>query len=134
MEDHIRYLPGQGRAELETTEAEQVARWFSERLHFPVRVPTLRDGSLEGARLCFLLGGRIALLFYEVEERPLSLFVLEGGTVDLSGAQFEEHGGKRLCRASRSGYQLVVWEDAGLVYAMVSDLPTATLLRLAGSL
>jgi anti-sigma factor RsiW len=134
IEDHIRYLPSRERAEFQTSEGEEAARWFSEKLHFPVRAPEIPGGSLQGGRLCFLLGSRVALLFYEVQGRPLSFFVLDGESLDLGSARFEDYQGKKLCRASKSGYHLALWEEAGLVYAMVSDVPTDSLLRLAASL
>jgi anti-sigma factor RsiW len=134
VEDHIRYLPNASRAEFPSSDATRVSSWFSDKLHFPVRAPFLSRGKLMGARLCFLMGQRVALLFYEVEERPLSLFVLDGASVDLSRARFEEYEGKPLCRSSRSGYQLVLWQDRGLVYAMVSELSAEVLLGLAAHL
>lgn len=134
VEDHIRYLPSAGRSEFPSSDPSDVSSWFSDKLHFPVQAPALPEGRLSGARLCFLMGQRIALLFYEVEERPLSFFVVDGASVDLSRARFEDYEGKRLCRSSRSGYQLVLWQDQGLVYAMVSAIPAEALLRLAARL
>ncbi len=134
VEDHIRYLPAAGRAEFPSSNATSVSSWFSDKLHFPVRAPVLSRGSLIGSRLCFLMGQRVALLFYEVEERPLSLFVLDGASVDLSQARFEDYEGKPLRRSSRSGYQVMLWQDRGLVYAMVSELSAEALLDLAAHL
>ena len=133
VEDHIRYLGSVARADLDASRVEAVSAWFDGKVSFPVRAPVIPGGTFEGARLCFLFGSRVALLFYEVFERSVSFFVIDGERIDLSGARFERHGQRALCLGSRGGYHVVLWRDAGLVYAMVSDLSPTELTRLAAA-
>ena len=121
-EDHIRALQQES---LETEDRAAAERWLGERVPFAVRVPELPGASVEGARLCFLGGRRGAVVRYRVGGRPVSYYVMPGagGKATPDAQAFLE--------GAEAGYNVVVWRDAGLVHALVGDLPRERLGDLA---
>jgi hypothetical protein len=121
-EDHVR---SQRSAGLVSSDSAAVVRWLSERLPFGVEVPLFPGARLAGARL-LLVGDRSgAVVEYAIEGRSLSYYILPGGGSDAAAEP------RRVRVASRAGYRIAAWEDAGLTHALVAGLPGPRLVELA---
>ncbi len=121
-EDHVRAATTDG---LASSEPEAVRAWLEQRLPFAIQVPALPRTRLVGGRLCLMDGELGAVLEFELEGHAVSYYVVPGK----AGAR---GGGARTLRSgSHAGYRVVAWQDAGLVHALVGDLPQATLAELA---
>jgi len=119
VEDRLRSEKSTG---LASSDSLQVAEWLTERLPFAVQIPMFPEARLTGARL--LVAGRQsgAVVEYVVQGRGLTYYVLPGGG---SGLQQE------IRLASRDGYRVASWHDAGLTHALVATLPGPKLIELA---
>jgi anti-sigma factor RsiW len=120
-EDHLRAERSAG---LISSDSVEVARWLRERLPFGVEVPLFPDARLTGARLLLVGGQSGAVVEYAIAGRPLSYYILPGGTGTAAGA-------RRVRVASRAGYRIASWEDAGFTHALIAGLPAPRLIELA---
>lgn len=122
-EDHVRTAHEESIA---STDGATVQRWLTSRVPFAVHIPMMPDAALEGARLCYLDGRRGAVLRYQVDGREVSYYIMPTGPSNAPPPTPE-----RFLRGAESGYQVVAWHDAGLIHALVGNLPEARLLQLA---
>jgi hypothetical protein len=121
-EDHLRSHQS-GR--LRSSDSLEVARWLADRLPFSVDVPIFPEAQLEGARLLLVNRQAGAALDYTTAGRSLTYYVLPTPDTDRAGKTREV----RL--ASRAGYRIAAWDDAGLTHVLVAGLPEAKLIELA---
>jgi len=129
VDDHARYQSAT--TEVTSSEPEVINAWFRDRVRFSVQPPRLSDSSLVGGRLCSLRGRPAALVFYRKPQNMISLFVLDGRDIELPKEHLialEER--PRFVTAER-GYNVVMWKERGLLYALVSDIRSAELLQLS---
>jgi anti-sigma factor RsiW len=120
-EDHLRTERSAG---LISSDSVEVVRWLRERLPFGVEVPLFPGARLTGARLLLVGGQSGAVVEYTIAGRPLSYYVLSGVTEAAAEP-------RRVSLASRAGYRIASWEDAGLTHALVAGLPGPKLVELA---
>ena len=118
-EDH---LQAQRSAGLISSDSVEVARWLRDRLPFGVEVPLFPGARLRGARLLLGGGQSGAVVEYAIGARPLSYYLLPRAT------SVEP---RQVRLASRAGYRIASWEDAGLTHALVAGLPGPKLVELA---
>jgi anti-sigma factor RsiW len=121
-EDHLRAERSAG---LVSSDSVEVARWLRERLPFAVEVPLFPDARLTGARLLLVGGQSGAVVEYAIAGRPLSYYILPG-----AGAESAVEP-RQVRVASRAGYRIASWEDAGLTHALIAGLPGPKLVELA---
>jgi anti-sigma factor RsiW len=127
-EDQIANIPEA--AQILSSEPRNIEDWFRGKVDFVVKVPELRGTKLIGGRLCRIKNNRVALLFYEKDGKPISLFVMDNSVADLSSIAKVEIHGKKLHYQSEKGCNLMFWREKGVVYALVSDIQREELMRL----
>jgi anti-sigma factor RsiW len=118
VEDRLRTQKGAGVA---SSDSLRVAQWLAERLAFAVQVPLFPEAQLTGARLLVDNRKSGAVVEYSVGAGTLTYYVLPGGT----GVQ------RTVQLASRDGYRVASWHDAGLTHALVANLPGPKLIEYA---
>lgn len=132
IQDHIELQLRKNPFDLQTSNKDELERWFVTRVDFAVHIPSLRDARLRGGRLCYLLDRRIAFAIFEKDGEALSAYVLDGRGVDLSSMGHEDSLSKQyFYRHSEKGYNVVLWRVNDLVYALVSALSIGKLESLA---
>lgn len=121
IEDHISFLSYLG-IQISSSSPDEVRSWFDGRVDFGVNVPEL-SARIKGARLCLLDKKRLALVFYEHNGSQLSLFMTTELNPErlLSGKEVIVKG-RKVHIVEQKGYNLLLWQDRGLTYALVSDL------------
>ncbi|MDQ3136445.1 MAG: hypothetical protein M3Q93_02530 [Gemmatimonadota bacterium] len=119
VEDRLRSQKGAG---LASSDSLQVAHWLAERLPFAVQVPIFPEAKLTGARLLVDNRQAGAVVEYLVHGRVLTYYVLPGGRVGFQ---------REIRLASRDGYRVASWIDAGLTHALVATLPDPKLIEFA---
>jgi anti-sigma factor RsiW len=119
VEDRRRSQQGTG---LFSSDSLQVAHWLAERLPFAVQVPLFPEARLTGARLLVDDEKSGAVVEYVTQGRILTYYVLSGDGVGLP---------RQVQLASRDGYRVASWHDAGLTHALVATLPGPTLVEYA---
>ena len=122
-EDHVRSLSDQ---RILASETATVANWLGRYVPFAVHMPVLPHAQLEGGRLCFLQGQRGVVLWYRVDGRLVSYYIMPRTAHDHAVPALSSfHQG------AEAGYRVVAWRQDGLLHALVGALPYARLLELA---
>lgn len=111
LSDHVRSLIGTHLVDVPSSDQHTVKPWFAGKLAFS---PDVRDLSaqgfpLEGGRLEYLNGQRVAALVYHRRLHVINLFIWAGA----SGSD---------SRLTRDGYNLLHWSDGSMTYWAVSDV------------
>ncbi len=115
--DHLHSVPEVRPAEIATSDAAAIERFFGDHLAFHPVVPDLPAATLLGARLCQIEGRRVELLFYRQQNRTLSLFVSDRPVA------------RDDCWAAR-GHHVCSRSKDGLTLLLVGQLPADELRRL----
>ncbi len=105
--------------EVRDHDAGAIERWFGGKLDFALRLPRLDGASVVGGRVCNFAGRRVALTFYDLQGRRMSLFVTDR----------EDQVGEG-CSEGVRGFTICREPAHGLAYALVTDLPPAEAQRL----
>jgi len=129
VDDHARYQSAA--TEVTSSEPEVINAWFRDRVRFSVQPPRLPDSSLVGGRLCNLRGHPAALVVYRKPQNMISLFVLDGRDIELPREHLIALEERPCFVTAERGYNIVMWKERGLFYALVSDLRSADLLQLS---
>jgi anti-sigma factor RsiW len=120
--DHLHFLQVREAVEFASDDPARIAAWFADKVPFPVHVPAPRSATLLGGRLCSLWGHKIALAFYDVHGRRVSLFVADPTAVP-GGAP------PAGCAATLGDYRVCFVSAPPALLAMVADeAQTATML------
>jgi anti-sigma factor RsiW len=100
-----------------------VRAWFDGKLRF--QLPPLKARAagyaLVGSRLCWLLGRRGGAFSYQHGERLMTLYVIQGDAVELSGGSVDPVLGTMAVRRQVAAYGSLVWRRGDLVFSLVSD-------------
>ncbi len=127
VERHARELP----MEVEGTDPKQAASWFRGKVDFPVHAPklNLQQASFRGARLSNVRSHQAAHMTYNVDGRRLTVMIFNPRTAMLRGGQPVKVGNRDVLLGRRNGYNVAVFLDGDMAYALSSDLPRDRLLE-----
>ncbi len=131
VERHIRELP----MEVQGPDPSQAATWFRGKVDFPVRAPALnlKKASFEGARLSNVRAHQAAHMTYNVDGHRVTVMIFNPRTTSLSGGQKVKVGNRTVLLGRRNGFNVAIFQDNDMAYALSSDLPRDHLLKLVGS-
>ena len=123
--DHARELHHEA---LMTSDAGVAREWLRARVAFAVHVPEVTGIVLERAEICRLNGLRACLLRYRVDGPTVSYYSYR---LPAEEARRDSAESTRFREEQEAGYRVVAWEEAGVLRALVADLPADRLLALA---
>jgi len=136
VNDHVRLLQSQRPLEVESGGIHQVIPWFSGKLDFApgIRFPGDAEFPLQGGAVGYFLDRKAATLVFGGPQSPISLFVFKA-----DGLPWPRGTRAAISRVSSSGFNLrgfniLLWRDGELGYALVSSEDERTLMRLAEKL
>lgn len=114
---------------------EAVLPWFDGKVPFAVRAPQLEPAaSLRGGRLVSLGNREAAYLSYERGGRKISVFVFDPGDLrpglGMATPRREIIGTHEIYLEAAHGYNVAVFRDRGLGYAITGTLDEPEMLRL----
>lgn len=119
LSDHIRSLISTHLVDVVSSDQHTVKPWFAGKLDFSPEVKDLEEQGfpLQGGRVEYLEGRRVAALVYKRRLHVINLFIWPAKT----GPD---------ATVSRNGYHLLHWTTAGMTYWAVSDISVDELLNL----
>ncbi len=118
-----------------TSDSDALRSWFAGKVMFsPPPSPPLPDLRLIGGRLCFFMNRRIAAYMYGSDTHLVSLYIIPslGQKAARDGANRRQMADRVADVRTLDGLTNVAWERGDLVYALVSDMPEAVAVQLAG--
>ena len=133
INDHVRLLQSQRPLEVESGGIHQVIPWFSGKLDFApgIRFPGDADFPLRGGAVGYFVDRKSAALVFGGPPEEMSLFVFKADGLPWPKRSGE---GAEKFRASSRGFNVLLWREGELGYALVSSRDERTLTRLADKL
>jgi len=118
--DHLRYVPEAMPAEVASQDPSKVRRFFAGQVPFEPLVPALDGARLIGGRVCKIDGRKTQLLFYELKDRKLSLYVSDRPTASQGCHKARGH---HVCGRGRGHLSLMLVGDApqNKLWALLDD-------------
>jgi anti-sigma factor RsiW len=136
VNDHLRILSSQHPLDIENGGMHQVKPWFEGRLDFAPVVRFLGDQDLplQGGAVGYYLDRKAAVFVFHRRLHTVSLFVFRA-----DGLPWPTRGLQRIGRAqahvsAARGFNLVLWREGELGYALVSDVDMLEVTHLAEKL
>jgi anti-sigma factor RsiW len=136
VNDHVRLLQSQRPLEVESGGIHQVIPWFSGRLDFAptVRFPGDADFPLRGGAVGYFVDRKAATLVYGRRLHTVSVFVFRADGLPWPRVGLEKLGRLEVLRTASRGFNVLLWRDGELGFALVSDVDSRDLSLLASKL
>lgn len=131
IQDHLANKLKEHPLDLQTSDRAQLERWFAARVDFNVTIPRLENTELIGGHLCLVSGKRAVSLSFQKDNVPITLFMIDRSVIDLTPLKvIASFNNRSVFHHDAKGCNIILWEQKGLVYGLVSDLSEKDLLRL----
>jgi len=136
INDHLRVLYAQHPIEIESGGIHQVKPWFAGKLDF---APVLQfsgdeEFPLQGGAIAVFVDRKAATFVFKHRLHLASLFVFRGQDLSFPSRTDRPIGGPSATSAASRGFNVLLWRDHDLGYALVSDMDPNSLARLAEKL
>lgn len=134
-EDYLRRVVEQ--EELRTADPQQIASFFARELGVAMPPPQIPDFEVQRATICLMNGRRGGVVEYEGKGRHLTYYLLplgEGAETEPAGLKDFQVGDATYAApalAREQGLGVATWWDGKHQHALVGDLPSQELKRLA---
>jgi anti-sigma factor RsiW len=136
VNDHVRMLQSQRPLEIESGGIHQVIPWFSGKLDFAPGIRFAGDAEfpLRGGAVGYFVDRKAAALAFGEPSHAISLFVFKADGLPWPTSALERVGHEEIYRASARGFNVLLWREGELGYALVSDVNAQDLKLLAAKL
>jgi len=136
VNDHLRILSSQHPLDIESGGMHQVKPWFQGRLDFAPVVPFLGDAEfpLRGGAVGYYLERKAAVFVFTRRLHEISLFVFRAAGLPWPTTGRQAVGGARATITTSRGFNVILWREGELGYALVSDVDVPELSQLAAKL
>ena len=113
---------------------DRVRSWYHDKLDVSVRPPDFGQlAALRGGRLTNISDRQAAYLVYDVHGNKLSVFIFDPGDLQLESPHKTLVGNREVYLDEGQGYNVALFRDRGLGYALASDLDENQMLKLVSS-
>jgi anti-sigma factor RsiW len=135
VNDHLRQLVRARPLEVESGVMHQVKPWFEGKLDFAPVVPVLEgeDLRLQGGSLGYFQDRKAACLEYALRKHVVTLLVFRAEGLAWPRPT-RRLGPAEVSEASVRGFNVLLWREGGLGYALVADVDAGELAAWAGRL
>jgi anti-sigma factor RsiW len=117
--------------------SDQVRRWYADKVDFPVRLPSFAKiastVALRGGRLANVRDRQAAYLVYDVHGNKVSVFIFDPGELQLEAKRKEVIGNREVYFDEERGYNVALYRDHGVGYAIASDLGQDEMVKLVSA-
>jgi anti-sigma factor RsiW len=138
VNDHLRVLYSERPLEVESGGIHQVKPWFTGRLDFAPVVAFAGDDDfpLQGGAVSWIFDRKAATFVFRRRLHTISLFVFRAdGLAFPAGVEVALGGGRARAQRTRiRGFNLLLWRDGELGYALVSDVDANDLATLGAKI
>lgn len=136
VNDHLRILQSGHPLEVESGNFHQVKPWFAGKLDFAPAVRFLGDQEfpLRGGSIGYFLDRKAAVFIYGHRLHVISLLVFRAESLPWPAGDTGESGKVRADERTARGFNVILWRDGELGYALVSDADMPGIRRLAAKL
>jgi anti-sigma factor RsiW len=133
VNDHLRVVSSSRPVEIESGGIHQVKPWFTGRLEFAPRVAFSGDDDfpLVGGSIGYFRDRKAAVFVFKRRLHTITLLVFPEDGLPWPEDRPVRVGALSLAEASSRGFSALLWRDAGLGYALVSDVNRQDLEELA---
>jgi anti-sigma factor RsiW len=132
LADHLRVLAATHPHDVESSSSHEVKPWFEGRLDFAPVVPGDRgELRLLGGAIGYVLDRKAAVVSYGLRRHRVTLLAFP--RAGLAGIERAPSAGPPIV-TTRRGFTVALWAAGDLGYALVADIPTDELVRLAEEL
>jgi anti-sigma factor RsiW len=136
VNDHVRVLISQQPLEVRSGGIHQVRPWFAGRVDFAPVIAFDGDAefTLQGGAVGYFLDRKAAVLVYGHRLHTISLLVFRAECLRWPSRGLTRVGGTDAYVAATRGFNVLLWRQGDLGYALVSDVEPDTLRTLASRL
>lgn len=133
VNDHLRVLFSQHPLDIESGAKHQVKPWFTGRLDFApeVSIPDDPGFPLRGGAVGYFRDRKAAVFVFARRLHTISLLVFHAEGLPWPARGLKTMGRVRAYATVARGFNVVLWREGELGYALVSDLDASELLQLA---
>jgi anti-sigma factor RsiW len=133
VNDHLRVLYRDRPVEVESGGIHQVKPWFAGKLDFAPVLPFGGDDDfpLQGGALSYVLDRKAAAFVFKRRLHTITAFVFRADGFAWPTTDLAPVGHVMTAKIRLRGFNLVLWRDGDLGYALVSDVDAADLTALA---
>ncbi len=134
--DYVRLLSSQHPLDIESGGIHQVKPWFEGRLDFApvVHFDGDQEFPLKGGSVGYFLDRRAAVFVYARRLHTIALFVFRADGLPWVTRDLVPMGAARAHVASMNGFNVILWRQGELGYALVSDVDLQDLRDLAAKI
>jgi anti-sigma factor RsiW len=134
VNDHLRVIYAEHPIEIESGGIHQVKPWFTGRLDFapPISFSGDEEFPLVGGAIGLFVDRKAATFVFKHRLHTISLFVFRNEGLAFPLRHDAVVGRQPASRATAHGFNLLLWQEGDLGYALVSDVDPSALARLAG--
>jgi len=109
---------------------DQLKKWYADKVDFPVRPLALRQAALRGGRLANIGDRQAAYLVYDFNGEKVSVFVFDPAHVQMESQRKAIIKNREVYFDQERGYNVAVFQDHGVGYAIASDLDNEQMVKL----
>jgi len=136
LNDHLRVVSSTRPLEIESGGIHQVKPWFTGRLEFAPRVAFSGDDDfpLLGGSVGYVRDRKAAVMVFKRRLHTITLLVFPPDGLDWPRTPARPVGRLAVVEEAARGFNVLMWRDGGLAYALVSDVSPRDLELLAARL
>lgn len=112
---------------------QDLRRWYSDKVDFPVKPPHLPAAALRGGRLANVGDRQAAYLVYDKNGNKVSVFIFDPGEMRIEAQRKAVVGNREVYLDHDRGYNVALFRDHGVGYAIASELDPDEMLKLVSS-
>jgi anti-sigma factor (TIGR02949 family) len=115
---------------------DQLKKWYADKVDFPVRVPQLCKQAactLRGGRLASIGDKQAAYLVYDVNGDKVSVFIFDANDLPIESRRKTVIGNREVYFDQEHGYNVALFRDRGVGYAIASELDQDQMMKLVSS-
>lgn len=136
VNDHLRIVTSTHPIEIESGGIHQVKPWFTGRLEFAPRVTFSGDDDfpMTGGSVGYFVDRKAAVFQFKRRLHAITLLVFPASGLGWPSGATTHVGRLDLSETVSRGFSVLLWQDDGLGYALISDLNVRELETLAGKI